>query len=190
MPENSNTTTFDAYDVRQLAACAKKNNVDITITWYEDRQFVTIHPIGGMTEPSEARKLEEVISSYKTYRASSETDDEATMKRIISEICSIEFDSEAGANALLLSLHYTLGVDGIVTSNDIYEWLDCTAVNYDFKVDDEDKDDTYIVWKRKDCGMDCDDFLEVKIIKKANGKYSYDSSTFPKPSYCVYNYSN
>lgn len=37
-------TFFDVNDVKQLVTCAKQNNVEITISWYEDHGFITISP--------------------------------------------------------------------------------------------------------------------------------------------------
>lgn len=315
-------TFFDVYDIKHLVACAKKNNVEITITWYEDHGFITIHPIleiedcfTGEPEQSETRKLEEVIANcYASYANSKtddepkppeehkhkddirdhntdnrlqverirlllgalffksadeikaimkkmddiydkskhvkisdllkfankwrpedekivgdsifdpcsnkkfiacditrptsspniysivvdslpriiymphyDTDDEATMKRIVSEICSIEFDHEVQAFSGLSSMHYLLHANGSVTSDYLFDLLDSEMVNFDFKEDDSD-DNVYIGWEVEECGDEFGDFLNVKIIKKANGKYSYDSSNFPKPSYCAYSY--
>ena len=155
-------TFFNVNDVKQLITAAKKNNVEITISWYEDRTFITISPLmeqvddSAVEQSSEERKLEEMISNYKD-----NGDSQSIVDKVLDAMCSVEFADEKQASYALKYMHYVLHTNGTVVSDKFFDYLGKTY--------DEDK---YVMWHTDECG---------------DGKYKLDRSTIPQPSPIFWN---
>lgn len=178
-------TFFNVNDVKQLITAAKKNNVEITISWYEDHSFITISPLMELNAnddsavqaerntcpPKEKDNSHSITVDVK--RIDTVLDDlcRGIIDTVLDAMCNVEFADEERANYVLSYMHYVLHMNGTVVSDKFFDYLEKT---YD--------GDEYVVWRADECGEANGDFLNVKLIKCSNGKYKLDKSTIPQPS--------
>lgn len=173
---------FDVNYIKQLIACAKKNNVEMTITWYEDHGFITISPLMELNAnddclsavpepPKEKNNSRSITADVKRIDTVLDDLSRSTIDKVLDAMCNVEFADEEHANYVLSYMHYVLHMNGTVVSDKFFDYLEKT---YD--------GDEYVVWRADECGEANGDFLNVKLIKCSNGKYKLDKSTIPQPS--------